>query len=805
MAVASDLPQIENRQQYKHELANSYLYDDHWRPIGLFAPPNNVVIDQYGEISPSMQDAIVAIEDKRFWTDPGVDIRGIARAFVADVTGGSRQGASTIAQQFVKNALSEQDNRTIFEKLREAALAYHLTREWPKQKILTEYLNSIYFGNGAYGVESAARVYFGKRARLPTAIRRASDTPIGGRPSRPGLRRRTTRRSCPSARRVLTPWEAALLAGHGRHPERVRPGRASGGGQGAAQPRAPGHAPAALHHARPVPTQGIDAPLPTAPGHPAAAGADRRAVLHELAAAADPRRDGARPRRPGERRRVPRLLRRAEDPHDARPQAAAGGRAGDLAPSSRPASSLPERVAGRDRQQDRRGAGDGRRPDRQRRRRTTPSSRSTSRPRATASPARRSSRSRSPMALESGEYGPDSVIDSAPQDFIVPNSGGKEHFIVHNFGNTYSGPITLAAATDDLRQHGVRAGRHPGTGTHRRSRSMAKRMGIRSPVSNNYAMILGGLKVGVSPLDMAHAYETFAEGGRRVFNPELGAPRPGPDRDRPDPLPDASARAQDDRRQADVQADPPGRRSRRPSTTMLDRAWSSHGTGTERRDLGRRRRRQDRHDHQLRRRLVRRLDAADDDRGLGRLPEQARVDGHRLQRRPGRGRHLPGDHLAQLHGAGAADPRHREARQEAGHGTTTTGTTGSAPARRSGLGRDGADARRTARGDHAGGDGGGRPAAGRRRRRGGGGAAPAAARDRGRWHRRRRPAAVAGTGGGTRWWHRWRHRRRWRRWRRPAVAAARAAVGSGGGGGGTGGGSAAPAAPGGGGSIRGAG
>ena len=56
----------------------------------------------------------------------------------------------------------QQNNRTILEKLREAALAYHLTREWSKEKILNEYLNSIYFGNGAYGVESAARVYFGR-------------------------------------------------------------------------------------------------------------------------------------------------------------------------------------------------------------------------------------------------------------------------------------------------------------------------------------------------------------------------------------------------------------------------------------------------------------------------------------------------------------------------------------------------------------------------------------------------------------------------------------------------------------------
>ncbi len=130
------------------------------------------------------------------------------------------------------------------------------------------------------------------------------------------------------------------------------------------------------------------------------------------------------------------------------------------------------------------------------------------------------------MALESGEYGPDSIIDSAPQNFVVPNSGGKEIFIVRNFGNTYSGPITLQAATD-FSDNSVFAqvGIHVGT---KKIARFAKHAGIRTPVSHNYAMILGGLKIGVSPLDMAHAYETFAEGGRRVFNPVLGAPDEGP-------------------------------------------------------------------------------------------------------------------------------------------------------------------------------------------------------------------------------------------------------------------------------------
>ena len=81
-----------------------------------------------------MRRAIVSVEDKRFWSDPGVDIKGIARALVSDVTGGATQGASTIAEQFVKNALAEEDNRTIFEKLREAAIAYQLTHRWPRRR-----------------------------------------------------------------------------------------------------------------------------------------------------------------------------------------------------------------------------------------------------------------------------------------------------------------------------------------------------------------------------------------------------------------------------------------------------------------------------------------------------------------------------------------------------------------------------------------------------------------------------------------------------------------------------------------------
>ena len=137
-----------------------------------------------------MKHAIIAIEDKRFYTNDGVDIRGIGRALYQDVLAQKAvQGGSTIAQQFVKNSLAAQDRRNLFVKLREAAMAYHLTRKWTKGKILRNYLNTIYFGNGAYGIESAARTYFGRQ--------------------HPGCER-NSKRPCAAQ---LEPDEAAMIAG----------------------------------------------------------------------------------------------------------------------------------------------------------------------------------------------------------------------------------------------------------------------------------------------------------------------------------------------------------------------------------------------------------------------------------------------------------------------------------------------------------------------------------------------------------------------------------------------------------------
>src|SRR5262249_12924489 len=110
----------------------------------------------------------VAIEDKRFFQHRGVDVRGILRAVWQDVRNKKVvQGGSTITQQFVKNAYLT-SKRSLSRKLKEAALAWQLDQIWSKDRILTAYLNPIYFGNGASGVERAAQVYFGHGASVLT-------------------------------------------------------------------------------------------------------------------------------------------------------------------------------------------------------------------------------------------------------------------------------------------------------------------------------------------------------------------------------------------------------------------------------------------------------------------------------------------------------------------------------------------------------------------------------------------------------------------------------------------------------------
>ncbi len=183
-AVSQDLPAIYNFAQYKAS-KNSVLVDANGEEIGTLSSDQNKILLSSGQISPNIKNAVVSIEDARFYEHNGVDFQGIGRALVKDMLSMSAaQGASTITQQFVKNALEAQGDRSLFVKFKEAALAYRLERHWSKDKILTEYLNTVYFGEGAYGIEAAARTYFGA--------------------AHPGCGTETE--PCAS---VLEPWEAA--------------------------------------------------------------------------------------------------------------------------------------------------------------------------------------------------------------------------------------------------------------------------------------------------------------------------------------------------------------------------------------------------------------------------------------------------------------------------------------------------------------------------------------------------------------------------------------------------------------------
>ncbi len=151
------------RQQHQ---VNTKIYDSTGnRILAVLRGSENRVLVEYESISPLMKQAIVAVEDRRFFEHRGVDARAIGRALWADINEkGVVQGGSTITQQFIKNSCSD-NSRSIGRKVREAALAWQLEQQWSKKKILTSYLNTVYFGNGAYGVDQASRTYFGHTAK----------------------------------------------------------------------------------------------------------------------------------------------------------------------------------------------------------------------------------------------------------------------------------------------------------------------------------------------------------------------------------------------------------------------------------------------------------------------------------------------------------------------------------------------------------------------------------------------------------------------------------------------------------------
>ncbi len=146
------------------ETQSSFVYyADGKTPVGQYATQNRQIIP-ISEMPKNLQNAVVAAEDRSFWTNHGIDPKGIIRAAFNDARGGATQGASTITQQYVKILYLTQE-RSFNRKIHEAILSLKLQQEKSKQQILEGYLNTIYFGRGAYGVQAAAQAYFGTDAK----------------------------------------------------------------------------------------------------------------------------------------------------------------------------------------------------------------------------------------------------------------------------------------------------------------------------------------------------------------------------------------------------------------------------------------------------------------------------------------------------------------------------------------------------------------------------------------------------------------------------------------------------------------
>src|SRR5438034_5788566 len=145
---------------------NSFVYTADGRLLGSITAEKNRQPVDLSDLSKWVPRATVAIEDRRFWSHGALDYAGIARALFANVRAGHVvQGGSTITQQLARNLYIKKPSQTFGRKATEACLAIKLAREKSKRWILTAYMNQVFYGNHAYGIEAAAQTYFSKHAR----------------------------------------------------------------------------------------------------------------------------------------------------------------------------------------------------------------------------------------------------------------------------------------------------------------------------------------------------------------------------------------------------------------------------------------------------------------------------------------------------------------------------------------------------------------------------------------------------------------------------------------------------------------
>jgi len=456
-AVTKDLPRLDIAA-HQPITRNTYIFDGSRRPhlLAVLRGDQSRVIVSSDEIAPVVKQAVVAIEDRRFYQHQGIDYLSIARALGTDLLAGhSVQGGSTITQQFIKNAylpLGQRTADTVSRKIHEAVLAYQLEKRWSKDEILTDYLNTIYFGESAYGIEMAARTFFGTSARrlsLPQAALLAGiiHDPGGDDP-------------------FVDPTAARVRRGQVLDAMRAQ-GMISAGDAAAAA-----HAPLPRHprglptsHIAPYFVEYVIRQLVQEFGAQTAFGGGLR-VYTTL----DPRmqRDADRAAteilgRPGD----PAVAIVAIDPHSDEVKALVGGR--------------------EFRRQQFNLAVDGRR-----------------QPGSAFKPFALAAAIRQGMS-------PASVFVSEPKAIAL---GKGSVWRVGTYSGGYAGKITLANATVES-DNTVYADLSMMVGADNIA-TMAADMGITSPIGDNPSIALGGLTTGVSPLEMANAYATLADGGERL-------------------------------------------------------------------------------------------------------------------------------------------------------------------------------------------------------------------------------------------------------------------------------------------------
>lgn len=158
--AAIDVPEPDD---FALAQATNVYYGDATQKLGKFAEADRKSVE-LSEISPHVQHAVISSEDRGFYNNNGIDPKGILRALWNNIQGNPTQGGSTLTQQYAERYYTGQ-NSSIAGKIREAILAIKIDREQPKDHILNSYLNTIYFGRGAYGIESAAQKYYGVSAK----------------------------------------------------------------------------------------------------------------------------------------------------------------------------------------------------------------------------------------------------------------------------------------------------------------------------------------------------------------------------------------------------------------------------------------------------------------------------------------------------------------------------------------------------------------------------------------------------------------------------------------------------------------